>query len=287
MDRLGLLALVGGAALAAVVMAVALSPLLEVGIEGVVDVPPRLKAVDIKLVIDREKGTASFDLGEVAVPKGSILAKAVLVSHEGEFGASVSGVLTLESGERVYRIAMPCAIAIGEPCYRVMVLIPGYDTPLPVEEGAYRATLNLSWVARGWGRFYARLYIETVPQGGVRASVAGVKPKTTDGWVMAEGSTRSYSMLLSTNTSAEGRVSAWIWVYDPQQVLKGVGLLRVIDEETRSVVEEVELRMFRDGPYWSILVDISLEPGRGYTVEFSHVSVSLGSKILLRSWIGP
>ncbi|MEM4435293.1 MAG: hypothetical protein QXP10_04365 [Sulfolobales archaeon] len=39
-------------------------------------------------------------------------------------------------------------------------------------------------------------------------SIVGARPEATDGWVVAEGSTRSYSMLLDTNTSSKGKVSA-------------------------------------------------------------------------------
>ncbi|MEM4018501.1 MAG: hypothetical protein QXW46_07080, partial [Sulfolobales archaeon] len=158
-------------------------------------------------------------------------------------------------------------------------VIPGYDAPMQVEEGTYRATLNLTWVARGTGRFHARLYLEEAPQSSVRVSIVGVRPEATDGWVVAEGSTRSYSMLLDTNTSSKGKVSAWIWVYDPQQQLEGLGLLRVFDEELGEVVEEVGLKMLRDGPYWSLLVRIELEPGRSYTVEFTYGDISLKSRI--------
>ncbi|MEM2197398.1 MAG: hypothetical protein QW290_09990 [Sulfolobales archaeon] len=278
MRRVWLLTAVSCAILA-VAIAVALSPILEVGIEGVVKVSPTLRVVDVELVIDREKGSAFFDLGYVSLPMGRVLARVVVASYEGDFSVAVSGVLSLVSGDREYKIVMPCAITIREPCYRVMVVIPGYDAPMQVEEGTYRATLNLTWVARGTGRFHARLYLEEAHQSSVRVSIVGVRPKATDGWVVAEGSTRSYSMLLDTNTSSKGRVSAWIWVYDPQQQLGELGLLRVFDEELGEVVEEVGLKMLRDGPYWSLLVRIELEPGRSYTVEFTYSGISLKSRI--------
>ncbi|MEM3988471.1 MAG: hypothetical protein QXZ22_07755 [Sulfolobales archaeon] len=162
MRRVWLLTAVSCAILA-VAIAIALSPILEVGIEGVVKVPPTLRVVDVELVIDREKGSASFDLGDVSLPMGRVLARVVVASYEGNFSVAVSGVLSLVSGDREYRILMPCAITIREPCYRATVVIPGYDAPMQVEEGTYRATLNLTWVARGTGRFHARLYLEEAP----------------------------------------------------------------------------------------------------------------------------
>ncbi|MEM3132225.1 MAG: hypothetical protein QXV72_06345 [Sulfolobales archaeon] len=56
-------------------------------------------------------------------------------------------------------------------------------------------------------------------------------------------------------------------------------MLRVFDEELGEVVEEVGLKLLRDGPYWSLLVCIELEPGRSYTVEFTYSGISLKSKI--------
>ncbi len=163
MRRLAPVALAASAvALAAVALALALPPLLEVSIEGVVNVSSA-RVVDVKLTVDREEGYERFDLGEVAVGGGMLRVRAVLVDYEGDLRIAVSGELRLESEERSYTVAMPCAIVIGEPCYRVMVLIPGYDVPMPVESGTYRATLVLSWRARGSGRFHAKLYLEAVP----------------------------------------------------------------------------------------------------------------------------
>ncbi len=49
--------------------------------------------------------------------------------------------------ELEYRVSMPCLLSLGEPCVRILVLIPGYDAPLRIEAGEYRATLTLHWHA--------------------------------------------------------------------------------------------------------------------------------------------
>ncbi len=174
MRRLYLAALAGLVAAAAVALALTLSVLLEVRIEGVVEVPS-VRVLDLRLTVDRERGSETFDLGEVEVPGGMLRVRLELVGYEGNFSVVSSGVLRLESGERRYEIPMPCAIAIGEPCYRVMIVIPGYDESMPVEGGTYRATLALEWSARGSGRFRARLYLETVsgqPQIAIPSAIA-------------------------------------------------------------------------------------------------------------------
>ncbi|MCX8185286.1 MAG: hypothetical protein RMI56_04000 [Sulfolobales archaeon] len=162
MRKTAMLVVAGSVALAAITIALALAPLLEVRIEGVVEVSSALKTVDVNLVIDSEEGSQDIDLGEIKIPKGKVVTRVVLLSREGEFNISISGLLVLKSEDRSYRIPMPCAISIGEPCYRVMVIIPGYDAPMSVEEDTYRATLELNWRARGSGRFSARLYLEKV-----------------------------------------------------------------------------------------------------------------------------
>jgi len=61
---------------------------------------------------------------------------------------TVSGVLLLEgAGGPRYRVEMPCLLSVGEPCFRVMVLLPGYDAPMLVEAGTYRVLLELAWQA--------------------------------------------------------------------------------------------------------------------------------------------
>jgi hypothetical protein len=103
-------------------------------------------------------GEATLDLGELRLSTVFVLFKPVLRVVEGGANFTVSGELTLESvtgveppraGGRAYRVPMPCLLERGEPCFRVLVLIPGYDAPLRVEEGVYRATLKLSWHSTG------------------------------------------------------------------------------------------------------------------------------------------
>lgn len=70
----------------------------------------------------------------------------------------LSGVLVLNGTPSVrvpeesqrwleYRVSMPCLLSVGEECFRVMVLIPGYDAPMRIEAGEYRVELVLHWRA--------------------------------------------------------------------------------------------------------------------------------------------
>jgi hypothetical protein len=268
--------LIGLALVGAVAVATYLGPLLEVRISGEVKVPQSLKVADVVLVINQKEGSETFDLGEVFVPKGPVRVRVSLESYEGNFSLAVGGALTLESGSRSYRVQMPCAIAIGEPCYRVMVLIPGYDAPMLVEEGSYRVRLNLSWRAEGSGKFTARLHLLSEEGLGIR--VLGLKPENTDGWVVAENSTRSYAMLLSTSSTREGKVRVYVWVFDPQNIESGEGRIRVVEQAT-GTAREACVRMFRDGVTWSTLLEVDVEPGKSYVVEYSFDSITLKAKV--------
>ncbi|MEM0239970.1 MAG: hypothetical protein QXQ03_04760 [Candidatus Nezhaarchaeales archaeon] len=131
---------------------------LDVGLRGVVSVP--YKVFDIDIVVDRESGMASYDLGKIEVPNGSIIAKTALLEREGNFSIVVNGVLTLKSDNKAYVIEMPCMIVISTSCYRIMAIIPGWDAPMPIEEGMYEVSLKLTWnKASGSGKFYAKLYL--------------------------------------------------------------------------------------------------------------------------------
>lgn len=132
--------------------------ILNVGIRGFVNVPSR--TFDINLVIDRESGVTLYDLGRVEIPDGGVIVKVILVEKEGNFTVAVSGVLTLKSQTRTYTIDMPCAIVVGVPCYRIMMIIPGWDEPMPIEGGVYDVNLKLVWSeASGTGRFHAKLQL--------------------------------------------------------------------------------------------------------------------------------
>jgi len=82
----------------------------------------------------------------------------ITASVRGNATLLVSGTLVLKGVQRVrtpeeggsvleYRVNMPCLLSAGEPCFRVTVLIPGYDAPMRIEAGDYQAELTLRWHA--------------------------------------------------------------------------------------------------------------------------------------------
>lgn len=233
----------------------------EVSIEGIVNVPPTGAVMDIELNVDEKEGERVINLGVFNIPAGSIIVRPNLTRREGSFAIVLGGELTLKSDKHVYRILMPCLMSVGKPCYRIMMLIPGYDTPLNVEEGVYNATLTLRWTAEGSGKFRLKLTLEyggNAPEPSIE--VIGVKPEATDDWTVTPNSTRTYSMLVKTFSQTS--TLAWIWIFDPNNLSAGRLTLKLIDSDSGDVVAEESVRAFRDGFYWSVLVEVRT-PGEG------------------------
>ncbi len=122
------------------------------------------------LEVGAGSGSATLDLGVVTLPTAFYVFRLVLAYRvEGNASLVVGGELRLEGDARSYRVGMPCLISHGTSCARVMVLIPGFDVPLRVEEGAYRASLTLSWTSTGRAtiiveRLRAICWWEVLPQ---------------------------------------------------------------------------------------------------------------------------
>ncbi|MEM2217994.1 MAG: hypothetical protein QW731_06410, partial [Thermofilaceae archaeon] len=102
-----------------------------------------------KVLLKAGKGSSTVALGTLKVKSRCALQfKPTLVPQvfDEDVNLTVSGVLLL-SGASEYRVTMPCLLSLGEPCFRVLMLIPGYDAPMDIEPGEYNVTLELSWTS--------------------------------------------------------------------------------------------------------------------------------------------
>ena len=105
----------------------------------------------LKLSIDSEKGESVFEsIGSVNVGgQGSLRLRVEVVSVEGLNRIVLNGKAILESTETKYEIFMPCIYSLNTSCYRVMMVIPGWDQPLRIQPGEYSLTIELAWSNAG------------------------------------------------------------------------------------------------------------------------------------------
>ncbi|MCX8135719.1 hypothetical protein [Pyrobaculum aerophilum] len=154
------------AILAAVVMLIIIASVGVVGsgIRGVVKI-----STD---GVEMEPAELQLDLAEICSGKevrvGAIRAeKPVEIKFSVQTATkSAGGNVTVAGGLKArlvggqeYVIHMPCAVATG-PCYRIMVIIPGYDAPLEIAPGNYDFYLSGSCTTEGNG--WAELEVNVV-----------------------------------------------------------------------------------------------------------------------------
>ncbi|MEM4718312.1 MAG: hypothetical protein QXE81_06130 [Desulfurococcaceae archaeon] len=152
-----------------VIVGINLQELIIVNIKGVVNVPSEVTLnmsshamveKDVEVNISTPHGNMEIDIGELVIPsRGFIIVSRNMTGVEGDFKLVLSGRLDIVSNNSSYDIQMPCLISINETCYRIELMIPGYDEPLEIQAGIYNAKLRLEWFAKGSGVFILRFSI--------------------------------------------------------------------------------------------------------------------------------
>ena len=291
----------------AVVLAVAaaslayLSSVGVISIEGTVSVPESREAasvsppvIELSLSISNSSGEVVEEgVGVLRVEKeAEVIFKPVTEVVSGDLALSLSGEMSLTSSTRKYTIPMPCLMTVNTTCYRVMMVIPGYDAPLKVSPGEYSISLKLKWdSARGRGHF--KLKILVIAGSGGRAYIL---PLTTDrvdttGWVTAKGSTRTYSLLIEKQVvracGGYGEVRALAWLFSPNEIKEAKYLFKLIDKYSGEVIAELKLPAPRTSTYYEALVFIKARPGT-YILEVTYPSteeskgVTLSAELLVK-----
>lgn len=145
--------------IAIVVLGLHVINVLNINVKGTVNViTPSVIERDIELNITVEKGSKVLNLGVVEIPgNGTVQVKAQLLEYSGDLRLLLNGAIEMKSESKYYKINMPCLASINEPCYRITMVMPGYDEPMPIEEGRYNVTLIVEWTASGAGSFYLRI----------------------------------------------------------------------------------------------------------------------------------
>jgi len=140
-----------------------------ISIRGNVEMIPSRVRVELG-AIDSPQGSKTYNNIARLIVRNStgIMVRVEATGKGAQAGTGLSviiaGRLSLEGGGRSYSIAMPCLYTNTE-CARIMILIPGYDTPMPIEKGEYNVSLELSWTAEGAGEIPVELSIQVVEAG--------------------------------------------------------------------------------------------------------------------------
>lgn len=236
--------------------------------------------ISLELEIQDSEGEREFrdvaviDLGDVDV----LLFRTVDSRIEKLKSLSLSGWVKLESSNKTYEIGMPCILVLNVSCPRVLMRIPGYDVPLTVEPGRYRVTIVLSWrEARGSGK--TSLQISPRAYDASMVSLGYSEPQDTTSWVTAEGSTRSYALLIDkvedvADDSGLGRFKAYAWVF--QSVGDDVKTFRfeLNSLDTGLVEADLQVPVEKREIYSQVMLLIRARPGSyrlsiKYPVELS------------------
>jgi hypothetical protein len=143
------------AVLAAIVLGYTYTSIVGVfNVEVKVNVPPGTEPVKIVLEVNTSKGSRTYeDVARIVVSEDTgVVFKLLNSEARGDFSIAVSGQAILKGENGSYTINMPCLYVKDTTCYRIDMIIPGYDQPLHLPKGEYNVTLTLNWAdAKGEG----------------------------------------------------------------------------------------------------------------------------------------
>jgi len=285
----------------AVVSAVVLASVMYLDQIGVIDilgsvnVPGEVVTVSphiigIKLPVNTSSGEVTYgNVGVLRTDKElEVLLKPAVKEVEGNLTITLSGEVLLVSDEKTYTIKMPCLMTVNTSCFRASVLIPGYDEPLKIQPGEYNITLKLAWSeAEGQGVFKLQIVIITGKDNG--AYILPVSDNVdTSNWTVAEGSTRTYTLLLektrikASNGFGETRVLAWL--FSPREIEHAEYVFKLINAKTGNVLTVLNVPAIRDGTYYKALVLIKAKPGH-YIIEVEYPSTEQSSRTVMTAKI--
>jgi len=249
-----------------------------------VNVPSsKVKVVNVNLRINSSEGSTSLkNVTWFYVPSPSkIKFKVETAEVSGNFNLSLSGTALIKAPSRSYRIPMPCIFTLNATCFRIMSLIPGWDVPMSIEPGNYSLSFNFNWKGAS-GSGLLKLKVELVNMGSVQCNplvrVIGTKPSSTKGWTVSNGSTRSYSMLISKpfvmKTEGCCYFDVWIWFF--RSNLSNITL--TVRSSGETVIHTV-LPLQPVGVYRETLVQVRLQSPGTYLIEASANNILMTSKV--------
>ncbi|MEM1711264.1 MAG: hypothetical protein QXU12_02565 [Nitrososphaerota archaeon] len=244
------------------------------------------QTLSIELDIPNEEGVRDF--GEIAVIEvdepDALRFKLINWSAEGLRALSLNGRVDLVSEGTSYKVDMPCMLYFNASCARIMLLIPGYDGPLRIEPGRYSVRLEMRWSnAEGSGK--VKLHISTRAY---KASIIDLGyriPEDTASWVMAEGSTRSYALLINrveaaAEDSGYGEFTAYLWVFAPveEEAVK-VFKFEIKSLETGKVEHHLEIPVEKRNATYRVMLLIKAAPGEYRLSILQPINLSVDLRV--------
>ena len=239
----------------------------RIGIDGVIHVRDN-SIVKVSSVVEVNTTKGRVELDNISRFKVNGTGMFIKLKPDGYVSGNatiiMSGTVEIYGNHVSYRIPIPCLLSSGEMCYKPALIIPGLDEYIYLPPGDYNTSIILSWdKASGDGRFHIDVTIEgeKSPNGII---VVGAKPENTTGWVTVQGSTKCFSVMLSSQTvkttkNGLGEVEMWIWSlkldHSSSSVVK-VSVLR--DGKT---VLSVPLHLSDHSSYYENLLKLVLEKG--------------------------
>ncbi len=262
------------------------SSLLRVGVEVNVSVPPPT-AVRVNLNVTSQRGEETLpNVTRLKLEEETpIVFRVTDVIFEGNVSLALSGKAILRSvdGSRTYSITMPCMVVRGTNCFRTMNIILGWDAPITIEPGEYVLTLKLSWFdASGDGKVSFTLEAEEVGEAGSihnttscapSIEIVGTKPESAEGWIIANGSTRSFATLVSPPERLSNGcyvTYVWVWFFNGRP---GSVDVKVVGPSSGETVISRNVALVDVGTYEEVLLRITLPP------DTYLLKVSAGDKV--------
>jgi len=241
--------------------------------------------IDLEVEISSVDGLKEFRNIAVINVEGvdSLLFRPIDVRTDDLSSISLSGRVLLVSENNSYKIDMPCILRLNVSCPRITAIIPGYDAPLRVEPGRYLVSIELSWSeAKGRGGVY--LSLSPRAYDAIIIYLGSYQPEDTSGWITAEGSTRSYALLVdktkaSTGRSGYGKFTVHIWVFEAAGDEYKKFKLELTSLETRKTMTALEMPVKKQGPYYQALLIVKAKPGEYLLRITSPVSLKIELKV--------
>ncbi len=241
--------------------------------------------IDLELEVSSVDGVEEFrNIALINVESvDSLLFRPVDIKTDGLSSISLSGRVLLESSNNSYTIDMPCILSLNVSCPRITAVIPGYDAPLRVEPGKYLVSLELSWSeARGRGRVY--LSVSPRAYDAVIIYLGSYQPEDTSGWITAEGSTRSYALLVNkaetpAGRSGHGEFTVHVWVFEAAGEEYKEFRLELTSLDAGKTVAVLEVPVEKQGPYYQALLLVKARPGEYLLRITSPVSLELRLRV--------